>query len=69
MVDENGNQKCVDKCAILVVAEEIPRMKGAVDGLQVGVNEARNRSIETRSTVDQFVGGMINLVAHKAIEQ
>ena len=68
VTDDRGQQKCIDKCAILVVSEEIPRIKGAVEGLQSGVNEARNRSIETRATVDSFVGGMINLVAHKAIE-
>jgi hypothetical protein len=59
LVNERGDKKVEKRCAILQVAEEIPKLIGAMDGLQGGVNEARNRSMETKESVEtrtvQFV--------------
>jgi hypothetical protein len=59
MESKDGLRRQIQKCAIIVAAEELPRIRGAIDGLQGGVNEARNRSIETKESVEnrtvQFV--------------
>lgn len=63
MESQEGLRKQVYKCAIVVIAEEIPRLRGAVDGLQGGVNEARNRAHETRD----MVAGAINYAQRRQI--
>jgi hypothetical protein len=70
MENSEGLRKQFQACAILVVAQEVPRIRSAIDGLQGGVNEARNRSMETKDAVEtrirqfvdtlKFLGGEIN---------
>jgi hypothetical protein len=55
MENNEGLRKQIPECLFLVIANELPRLRGAVDGLQGGVNEARNRSMEAKSKVDDFV--------------
>jgi hypothetical protein len=55
MVDEKGLRKSVDRCGIQVLFEEIPLIRGAIDGLQGGVNESRNRAIEVKEAVGDFM--------------
>ena len=55
METKEGLRAQVQKCVFNVLAEEIPRLRGSIDGLQCGVNEARNRSMETKSTVEENV--------------
>ena len=59
LTNDKGEQKVENRCSILMMAEELPRLRGAIDGLQGGVNEARNRSMETKESVEnravQFV--------------
>lgn len=56
----SGEHKLFMKCGIEYLIEEIPRITGAIDGLQGGVNEATNRSVETKQIVEdrtrKFVG-------------
>lgn len=46
MTNEKGIRRSVNKCSLQVLFEEIPLIRGAIDGLQGGVNEARNWSVE-----------------------
>lgn len=55
MTNREGLRKQIKKCVFMVLAEEVPRLRGALDGLQGGVNEARNRSMETKATVEENV--------------
>ena len=61
MSDDKGQQKVEQKCGLQVIFEEIPRIRGAIDGLQSGVNEARNRSMETKARIEDL-GSVITTV-------
>jgi hypothetical protein len=49
-----GLKKNINKCSFRVLFEELPMIRGAIDGLQGGVNEARNRSAESKEVVERF---------------
>jgi len=55
MADDKGEKKVVERCNIQVLAEEIPRFRGTVDGVQTAVNESRNRAVETKDVVKGFI--------------
>jgi hypothetical protein len=67
MENKEGLRKQIKKCVFQVLAEEVPRLRGAIDGLQGGVNEARNRSMETKATVEKNVVKFVGTL--KAIEE
>jgi hypothetical protein len=67
LTNDNGEQKVESRCAILTLAQELPRLRGSVDGLQSGVNEARNRAIETRESVEVRAGQFVDTL--KAIAE
>jgi hypothetical protein len=69
LVNGRGEQKAEDRCGIELLFDEIPRIRGSVDGCQAAVNETRNRAIETKATVNGFVDGLVEMAAHKAIER
>ena len=54
MTNDQGLRKGVHKCSLDVLFDEIPRIRGAIDGLQGGVNEARNWSMETTKEIRQI---------------
>ena len=60
LTNDKGEQKVESRCAILMIAEELPRMRGAVDGLQGGVNDARNRAMETKESVETRTGQFVD---------
>jgi len=60
LTNDKGEQKVESRCAILMMAEELPRMRGAVDGLQGGVNDARNRAMETKESVETRTGQFVD---------
>lgn len=60
MEDENGLRKSIEKCGLLVLFEEIPKIRGAIDGLQTGVNEARNKSMESKELTLRFAEASTN---------
>ena len=62
-----GKIKRMDKCSLEVMLDYIPRIQGAIDGLQQGVNESRNRSMETKARVEEFGNAVYNVV--KNIEE
>lgn len=62
-----GLRKQFQACAILIVAQEIPRIRSAIDGLQGGVNEARNRAMETKQSVEVRAGQFVDTL--KAIAE
>ena len=67
MENGEGLRKQFQACAILVVAQEIPRIRCAIDGLQGGVNEARNRAMETKQSVEVRAGQFVDTL--KAIAE
>ena len=48
MESKDSLRKQIDDCLFYVLANEIPLLRSAIDGLQGGVNEARNRSMESK---------------------
>ena len=69
MVNDKGEEKFEDRCGFEILFAEIPKFRGSVDGVQSAVNEARNRSMETKNVVNGFIAGMIGLATQKAIEK
>jgi len=54
MENKNGVRKQIKECLFYILAQEIPLIRGAMDGLQGGVNEARNRSIEAKDVTLRY---------------
>jgi len=46
-------------CSFRVLMDEIPRIIGAMDGLQGGVNQARNSSKAVKNGMGQFIGRLM----------
>ena len=67
MENGEGLRKQFQACALLIVAQEIPRIRSAIDGLQGGVNEARNRAMETKESVEVRTGQFVDTL--KAIAE
>jgi hypothetical protein len=66
MTDQNtGLRKQVSKCGFQVLFEELPHLRGAIDGAQQGANEARNRSMENQELIKDL--GLAMLTAMKDI--
>ena len=59
---DTGRVKREDECSIMVLLATIPKIQGAIDGLQGGVNEARNRSMEAKKRVEDFGNGINQVV-------
>lgn len=55
MTNDRGEQKVEDRCGLEVLMDEIPRIRGSVDGCQQASNEARNRAAEAINVVSVFV--------------
>jgi hypothetical protein len=54
MKNDEGLFRLEKKCIFRVLGDEIPRIRGSIDGLQGGVNEARNTSIEAKKRVEDL---------------
>lgn len=63
-----GRERVVDRCGFGVLFTEIPKVRGSIDGLQGGVNQARNQAIVTEKTVAdntvKFVKSLQAMVNH-----
>lgn len=46
LTNEKNEQKFEHKCGFMVLFEEIPRLRGSIDGCQTAANESRNRVME-----------------------
>ncbi len=56
MANDKGEQKVEEKCGLEVLFDEIPRIRGAVDGCQAAANESRNRVMEFgRAAVETLI--------------
>ena len=62
---KTGLRSNVQKCGFQVLFEEIPFIRGSIDGAQQGANEARNKSMETQELVKNL--GLAMLTAMKDI--
>ena len=56
--NDNGLRKTMKKCSLDVLCEEIPHLRGSVDGCQEATNETRNKvesfgtaSVETLKSI------------------
>ena len=58
MTNEEGLRKIVNKCLFKVLGEEIPLIRGSIDGVQEAANESRNRTIETKQRIEDLGGAM-----------
>lgn len=68
--EETGLRTVEKKCSFEVLFKEIPRIKGAIDGLQSGVNEARNRSEEARDSsieIQKVLSAIFSGIAAKRV--
>jgi hypothetical protein len=54
-------------CRFEIYDMEIPKIRGAIDGLQGGVNDARNKSFEARETIGAFISHIKQASGIKAI--
>ncbi|MBW2003095.1 MAG: hypothetical protein JRI72_00560 [Deltaproteobacteria bacterium] len=59
---DTGLRKVEYKCSIQVMCESLPKLVGSIDGLQGGINEARNRSIEAKAAAENFGNGVLQLI-------
>jgi hypothetical protein len=66
MTNDEGLRKQMNKCVFLVLSEEIPRIRGSVDGVQQAANESRNRAVETKQRIEDL-GGAIALTLDKKL--
>ena len=48
-------------CSIEVLAVTLRSVIGSVDGLQGAVNESRNRSMETKTVVEEFANSCLEV--------
>ena len=62
MTNDHGIRKSIQKCSLQVLFEEIPLIRGAIDGLQGGVNEARNWGIEAIKLMHNNNQGQVRLL-------
>ena len=54
---KTGLRKVEQRCSFQMLISEIPLIRGAIDGLQGGVNEARNRAYETQEVLKVIFNG------------
>ena len=54
MTNKEGLRAVKKRCLFRVLANEIPRIRGSIDGVQGAANEARNRAMETKIRVEEF---------------
>lgn len=62
---KTGLRKQVQKCSLQVLFEEIPFIRGSIDGAQRGANEASNRARESKELLRDL--GLAMLDAMKDI--
>lgn len=46
LTNDHGEQRVEERCGFEVLMDEIPRIRGSVDGCQQAANETRNRVVE-----------------------
>ena len=61
---KTGLRKNVQKCGFQVLFEEIPFIRGSIDGAQQGANEARNKSMENQELIKDLGLAMLNAVGN-----
>jgi hypothetical protein len=49
-----GLRELQRRCSFQVFFDELPRIRGSMDGVQEAANEARNRSMEALQRVEAF---------------
>jgi hypothetical protein len=58
MVDDKGNRRVEIKCSMQVLFDEIPRIRGSIDGCQTASNETRNTVIEFSEKAVKTIKGI-----------
>lgn len=54
MTNNEGLREVKKRCIFRVLADEIPRIRGSIDGVQEAANESRNRSLETKGRIEDL---------------
>ena len=69
MVSNDGLRKQTNKCGFQVLFEEIPSIRGSIDGCQQATNETRNKvdsfgqaAIETLKNIDKNIPNGSNVL-------
>jgi len=55
MTGDNGLRKNMKMCVFEVLAGEIPKLNGTIEGFQQSAEESRNRAEETKNLVGKFL--------------
>jgi hypothetical protein len=58
MKNKDGLRKTVTKCCLDVLCEEIPHLRGSVDGCQKATNETRNKVISFGTSAVETLKGI-----------
>jgi len=61
MENDRGEKKVEQKCSLQVLFDEIPRIRGSVDGCQSAMNETRNRVIDFSKKAVKSIRGLATL--------
>jgi hypothetical protein len=68
LTSDRGEQKVEERCGFEVLMDEIPRIRGSIDGCQSASNETRNRVMEFgQAAVETII--QIKDMAPKLIER
>ena len=62
---KTGRVRQIEACSLQVLLETIPKIHGSIDGLQEAVNDSRNRSMETKTRVEDFGNAVYNVVKNQ----
>jgi hypothetical protein len=68
MTNDKGEQKVLTRCDIQVIAEELPKLRGSVDGCQVAANETKNRVLEFGGAATRVIASLPNIFKRRQIE-
>ena len=69
MTQKDGLRSIEKKCSFEVLFKTIPSLIGSIDGLQGGVNEARNRAIEAKQRVEDFGNALGNAILYNDVKK
>jgi hypothetical protein len=59
--NERGEKKVVQVCSFQVLFDEIPRIRGSIDGVQTATNETRNKVINFSEKAVKTIKGVVGL--------
>jgi hypothetical protein len=58
LTSDRGEQKVEERCGLEVLMDEIPRIRGSIDGCQAASNETRNAVIRFGQAAVETLAGL-----------